>query len=305
MAGGMESRLNKQLNKNIRTNVLISISISVALIFMIAFASVTYAWIFSSQFSGIAGVNIELGKSQGLVMTINGNVQEVISINTFLGDSFSTFLLKETSSQNGRNLYLRDSGMYYDDAENLYDNIDIGRDGVGIIQFREAEIADHNTSFLYFNLLLEATGQNRYLVFNAEESYIKDIEGNPLYPIRISLTFVSGQTTHTKIIGNRQEYYGNYYTKAISSIDSVTKVGYNANQDVETFNGYTGYEAGVFDETKTLYHFEENEPVSVIVRIWLEGGDPLCTNSIAGSSLDISLLFDNIGESEVIEWKII
>lgn len=295
----METNKNDKLRKNLNTNILLSVGISFMLIITIAFATITYAWVFSSEFYGISGVNIELGKSQGLVMIINGNVLETININTYLGGSFSTFSLKEASSDNGRDLHLRDSGMYYDDEENIYDNVDIARDGVGIIQFREANASDHNVSFLYFNLLLEATGQNRYLVFNADESYIKDIEGNLLYPIRISLTFVEGENIDTKIIGNRQEYVGNYHTKPVGEIDSVTKVGYNSTQNVETFNGYTGYENGEFNPEKTLYHFQENVPVNVIVRIWLEGGDPLCTNSIAGSFLNISLLFDNIAEEEV------
>ena len=301
MAGKMEKekRVTQENLYQAKRNMLLTVGMSIVLIFVIAFASITYAWVFSSEFSDINGVNIVLGESQGLVMTINGNVSESININNYLGASFSTFSLKEASSQNGRDLFLRDSGMYYNDTENIYENVEVARDNVGIIQFREAQMEDRNTGFLYFNFTLESVGDNRYLIFDAENSFIKDIANNALEPVRVSITFTEGSTTQTKIIGTRQEYSENYYTGAINSIDSTTKVGYAANQNVDTFYGYTGYSGENLDPTKTLYYLPEGLQINVVIRIWLEGGDPLCTNAIAGTLLNIALMFDNIAESEV------
>jgi hypothetical protein len=303
MAGKMEklTQSTKELKQtNSNSKMLFYASISFALIFMLVFASVTYAWVFATQFSNIQGVDIILGESQGLVMTVNGNVSETININNYLGASFSTFSLKEASSSNGRDLYLRDSGMYYIDEENIYESVDVARDNIGIIQFRDAQVEDQNASFVYFNIALESVGDNRYLIFDAANSYIKDIYNNPLDPVRVSLTFVEGETVETKMVGNRQEYFGNYYTEAIGSIDSLTKVGYSTNQNVETFAGYTGYNGATFDSNKTLYYLQDGHRVNLIVRIWLEGGDPDCTNAIAGSLLNIALKFDNLAESEVV-----
>lgn len=276
-----------------------SLAISFLLIFMLAAATITYSWVFTTQFSDITGVNIVLGESQGLVMTINGNVEESISINNYLGASFSTFSLKEASSANGTDLYLRDSGTYYIDTEGIYDAINVAEDSIGIIQFREAALEDQNDSFIYFYLTLESSGDNRYLIFDDVNSYIEDT-GVDVNPIRVSLSFDDGTTTTTKIIGNRQEYTGNYSSSPISSVDSITKVGYEGTHDVESFAGYTGYDGPTFDSNRTLYHLQNGVQTDVIVRIWLEGGDPLCTNSIAGSLLDISLQFDNIADSEVV-----
>jgi hypothetical protein len=291
---------NMKPNHKINIRGLLPISISLMLALMITFSTITYAWIFSTQFSDITGINVLLGESQGLIMAINGNVSQSISINDYLGASFSAFSLKEASSSNGRDLFLRDSGMYYSDTENIYENISVARDEIGIIQFREAEITDQNTGFIYFNLTLQALGDNRYLIFNALDSYIEDTNDQAIEPIRVSLTFIDGENVETKIIGNRQEYYGNYSTESVDSIDSITKVGYNGTQDVETFSGYTGYNGEVFDEDRTLYCLQDGVVIQLVIRIWLEGGDPLCTDSIAGSLLNIVLKFDNIAESEVV-----
>lgn len=103
----------------------------------------------------------------------------------------------------------------------------------------------------------------------------------------------------TRVVGNRQEYIGNYHTQAVENIDSETKVGYVTNQNVNSFAGYNGYNNGVFDENKTLYFLQQDLNTSVVVRIWLEGGDPLCDDEISSSTLNIGLQFDNIEESEV------
>lgn len=297
-----EKKVTKEnFYKNPKSNILFFVGISFALIFVIAFVSITYAWVFSTQFSDISGVNIILGESQGLVMTINGNVSESININNYLGAAFSTFSLKEASSSNGRNLYLRDLNMYYDDVENIYENVtNISRDNIGILQLREAQIEDQNVSFIYFNLTLESVGDNRYLIFDDINSYIKDINNQPLDAVRASLTFIDGEYTETKIIGNRQEYATNYFTEAVYDVDSTTKVGYTTDQNVDTFSGYTGYTGTVFDSSKTLYYLESGQRINLVIRIWLEGGDPDCTNAIAGTFLNVSLYFDNIAESEVI-----
>ena len=279
---------------------MLPLVISFALIFVIAFVSLSYAWVFSTYFSNIAGVNIALVESQGLIMTLNGEITQSIDINSYLGGSFSTFSLKEVSSSNGQDIYLRDSGTYYIDDDHIYDEVDVARDDTGIIKFRAAEVADQNTNFIYFDLKIESTGDSRYLIFDSANCYIKDTSNNYIEPIRISLTFIEGASTNTKIIGNRQEYIGNYYTEAVTSIDSITKVGYTTTQNVSSFDSYNGYTNAVFDEDKTLYYLPQGVQVGVIIQIWLEGGDPLCTNSIAGSSLDVAMQFDNIAESEVV-----
>ena len=294
-------RLNEkiELGPKAKTRAMLSLGISFALIFAISLISLTYSWVFATDFSDIKGVNIKLADSQGLIMSLNGQVTQSIDINSYLGGSFNTFSLKEASSNNGSDLFLRDSGMYYNDVAGIYDAIDVAEDEVGIIQFREAVEADYNESFIYFNIRLEATGDSRYLFFDAVNSYIKDTDENLIEPIRISFSFIENETTETKIIGNRQEYLGNYSTGAISSVDGVTSVGYTTTQDVESFAGYDGYTAAVFDEAKTLYHLTQGSVVDLVIRIWMEGGDPLCVNSIGGSTLDISLVFDNVSDSEV------
>jgi len=298
-----KQKLNKENNiflKNKKLKVILPLSISFGLVFIIAFISLTYSWIFSTYFSDIVGINLSLIESQGLVMIMNGEVTQSIDINAYLGGSLSTFALNEVSSSNGRDMFLRDVSTYYIDEDNIYENIDVARDNTGIIKFREATSNDYNNSFIYFNFTLESTGDNRYLIFDSNNSFIKDDNFNSIYPIRVSMTFVDGESVATQILGNRQEYLGNYYTEAVSSIDNDTKVGYTTDQNVESFEAFNGYFGGVFDADKTLYYLEEGVQIGVIVRIWLEGGDPLCVDSMGGSSLNIALRFDSIAESEVI-----
>lgn len=297
-----KTKLNQDSKKLKKSNfkTVFSLSISFALILLLGLVSFTYSWVFATDFSDITGMNISLAESQGLVMSLDGQVAHSIDINAYLAGSLSTFALKEASSTNGRDLFLRDEGMYFNDVEGIYDGVNVARDDVGIIQFRQASMGDRNTSFIYFNLNLEATGDNRYLIFDSANCYIEDISNQPVEPIRVSLTFVEGENINTYIIGNRQEYLGNYHTEAVTSIYAEDKVGYTSNQDVSFFSAYNGYTSSVFDSNKTLYYLEENTSINMIVRIWLEGGDPLCTNYIAGTELNVSLAFDNIAESEVV-----
>jgi|GEM_PF-6739617 hypothetical protein len=275
---------------------ILFLSIAFLHLFLIAFVSVTYSWIFSTYFSDISGVNISLADSQGLVMFLDGNVTETIDINSYLGSSFSSFTLNEASSSNGQDLYLRDAGGYYIDDSNLYDSINVAEDNTGILQLRKASADDHNNSFIYFNLALESIGDNRYLFFDSLNCFIKDTSGVAINPIRVSLTFVEGENDSTFIIGNRQEFQGNYFTNAVSHIDSNTKVGFTTSQEVTSFGAYNGYSSGVFDSSKTLYNLQQNVRTSLIVKIWLEGGDPQTTDQIAGSSLDVSLKFDSLAQ---------
>ena len=303
---GKMIKQNNELNKtesiflrDKKAKKFLPLGFSFILIFVLSFSSIAYAWVFSTYFSDIVGIDISLVESQGLVMMLNGEVTEAIDINAYLGGTLSTFALNEVSSANGRNIFLRDVSTYFLDEYHLYDEIPVARDQTGIIKFKEATINDYNNSFIYFNFTLESTGDNRYLVFDSNNSFIKDSSYQPIYPIRVSMTFIEGTTTTTKIIGNRQEYLGNYTTEAVESIDEDTKVGYTGGQDVGSFESYTGYHESVFDPTKTLYYLPQDVQVSVIVRIWLEGGDPLCVDGLGGSSLNIALRFDNISESEV------
>lgn len=144
-------------------------------------------------------------------------------------------------------------------------------------------------------------GLIKYLVFDDSKSYIKGEDGQLNYAIRVSLTFGDSAEGQTKIIGNRSEFNGNFGTKAVEYVDPDTKVGITRGQSSGTFASYSGYdENSNFNLARTLYYLEENKPINVTVRIWLEGGDVLCTDEIAASLLDISLFFDNIAESEVI-----
>ena len=279
--------------------VMLALSLSLFLAVVLAFVSISYAWIFSTYFSDITGMNIALSDSQGLIMIINGEVTQTISINDYLGEAFSEFSLKEVSSANGEDLFLRDMSTYYNDEAGIYDSVSVARDDIGIIQFRPANFSDNNLSYIHFSFMLQAAGTNRYLIFDSVESFIKNTNGELMYPIRVSLSFDDGTTEVTKIVGNRQEYVGNYYTQAISNLDSYTKVGYTTNQNVNSFQGYNGYNGGTFSPAKTLFYLQQDVNVNVTVRIWLEGGDPLCRDEIAGSELDINLKFDNIDESEV------
>lgn len=297
-----ENNSVRELKNNIKKQnlkVILPLSISLFLALIITFVTITYAWIFSTYFSDIRGINITLSDTQGLIMILNGEISQTIDINNYLGESFDTFSLKEASTSNGRDLFLRNMSTYYQDDEGIYDSVNVARDDIGIIRFRPAVVSDRNNSFIYFNFTLQAAGTSRYLIFNSADSFIKDSLNQPMIPIRVSLTFDDGNNVATRIIGNRQEYLGNYHTQAVGSIDGSTEVGYTTNQNVSSFVGYNGYTAGVFDVNKTLFYLEENVNVNVTVRIWLEGGDPLCRDEIAGSSLDVSIKFDNIDESEV------
>lgn len=298
----MMASKNKGIKK-INVKALIALNLSLFLFLIIVLLSFAYSWIFKTYFSNIQGINIGLVESQGLIMYIDGTSTEAIDINTYLGETFSTFTLKEASSHNGRDIFLRESGDYYW-GDNTYDGFDVARDNTGIIKLKPAVEQDHNVNFLYFSFVLQASGENRYLVFDDEKSFIKNEEGNPNYPVRVSITFGDTFDGNTVIVGNRTEFNGNFGTKSVEYIDPDTKVGITSGQTSGTFSDYSGYdEHSVFNPSRTLYYLEETTPINVTVRIWLEGGDLLCVDDIAATLLDISLHFDNIAESEVLnDW---
>lgn len=298
----MENGMKKQKNiapsteKVAKVKGLISLAFIFLLLVIIIMLPITYGWIFSTFFTDISGVNIGITESQGLIMQLDGNVASNIDINSYLGDAFNEFSLREASSVNGEDLFIRDLSGYYNGIDDIYQNANVARDPSNdeIMKFRKADDSDYNKTFIYFEFTLLAVDNDRYLIFNLPDCYIDGKNPNASSAIRVSLHLHDDEKEITHIVGKRAEYVGNYETKAIKNIDSNTQVGFESNQEVKTFEELSGYTADVFDSTKTLFYLKKDKPAQVTVRIWLEGGDPNCVDSISSSRLDLSLNFDSI-----------
>jgi len=64
-----------------------------------------------------------------------------------------------------------------------------------------------------------------------------------------------------------------------------------------TYFGLPGKEDMVYTDDNALFFIRKNENVPVIVHIWMEGTDPVCTDALRGTDYSIALRFEGTGRN--------
>src|SRR5574344_1790883 len=124
------------------------------------------------------------------------------------------------------------------------------------------------------------------------------ITGAAYDALRVAITYPVSTTTNSTIIFGKTAENGitdPYTTKAIITEGAFTygniPSNYYTNQLVRTFDNKNGGRATsdttIIDTNKILFTIPANTRMLVNLKIWLEGGDTECTNSIASTYLDV------------------
>lgn len=318
--------MKKKKNKSKIALISLSITWIVSLC-----AAATYAWVARSWSPSIQYGEINIATSGAIVIEIEDKdgytgVYNDININELTG--INSFALKQVSSSNGINFVSADFNPILSGKSPVYDDQVHGKyiettfhlkaqkyNGEGLENIKEVFI--HPDSLLSFKPLSEIENENSSesvegLPESSEEDLLNPLAQEESYnvekAIRVSIQ-VQDQISAYMFCADRGDEEGQdgiYQFQAVDTSpegykNSLGKDLYNnfktedeeintsvfADQICYTFDYYNG-------ETteRTLFKINQEVPVKVTVRIWLEGCDEYCVNQIAGKSLSLLLKFD-------------
>lgn len=266
----------------------ISYIITTLEIFALIFVA-SYAWFSDKNSPSISQDQLKVTSAEGLVikLTEDSIARSNVGLNEIVND-YSAFSLKQMSSADGINFYTIDFGAGL--AHNLPKFVQIEKNVSGKIDMDQWGCIDYD-----FYLETENMAKNVYF---HKDSYIT---GESAGAVRIMVTVTDLNYDLHTIIGNTKEGIDGYpyVTRAVIK---EGEFDYNDiadefvdNQLVHTFDDYNGGR-GESDDTsidldRILFTIPANTSLKVNVKVWLEGGDPDCTNSLADTSSDVLIKF--------------
>ena len=252
----------------------------------------TYAWIEGTMNPGIEG-RVEVSTSPGLIMVVDGNsVGGTIDINKYLTDASADFILKEVSSWNGIDFFIRTTptNVSDEDMEEVY--------------VRDATLSDRNQYYIYqsFQLVADNGAQDIYL--DASQCNISFVSGQTtaLDAIRVSLV-----VSRTNLQDQTYVFWGGDTTRSVLGIKNFQRaggLGYGQIYNPVTNDGvyfqqldavpFATYDVNAQNRVPIISNLLEDEKATVAMAIWLEGQDSACQDIISGSVLDFSLFFQAV-----------
>lgn len=253
-----------------------------------------YAWIEGGTSPQLVANDLKITSSPGLIMLLNNNPEDEININTYIHETTDEFRMAEASSPDGRQIFIRD------DQYNPNTNDD------ETIYVRNANDTDDlYRTYIRFSFDMrgefdsDEEAQIGRKVWFDDETNITDAAGEPILPIRVSLTYsIDGGAERTLIFSEERvdqqadptppylagsNGYVTYYpvttfTSAhlAAFADAATALTYDpsaaAARRVYAFSEYG-------DSEHSLFTLTGGQTCSMTVRIWLEGTDPLCEDN--------------------------
>ena len=305
--------------------VLRPIALALALLFLLSYA--TYAWLKRDWKPKIHQENIKIVAGSSLTFIFDNEKIDDISVNELLDKREFTF--KSVSNCSGESedffgLNYSPSGQYYDkfkklsvsDLDTELQKLDTKYTELGYkygyleFTFHVASISDGEVYDK--NIYLSGSYVNGVVVDGDEATTERN--ASAAKAVRISVTvygddgkpqqtkiFAKEATTHTGITDDYIDGYG-YVANGADRYDRSTDpyslaqyavFEYNGVQHTDDYNLRKSTTAKTFDalENEPLFVLENGTQRTVTVRIWLEGEDENCTDSIADSALDLLLQF--------------
>ena len=277
------------MNKKIIFRIILLISFTTILFVA------SYAWFQDNSNPSINISNIKVSAAEGLVIKLQPDSpgRTNVSLNSIVTD-FDQFELKQVSSLDAKNFYSIDfnEGVALSTPE-FYKLPDVNNSNSQMIE----------NGYIDFNFYLQTESYPKHVYIHKDTS----ITGAAYDALRVAITYPVSTTTNSTIIFGKTAENGitdPYTTKAIITEGAFTygniPSNYYTNQLVRTFDNKNGGRATsdttIIDTNKILFTIPANTRMLVNLKIWLEGGDTECTNSIASTYLDVLFKFGSANE---------
>lgn len=253
---------------------------TVALLLMVA-----YAWIETANKPVIQGNNLKISTSTGLLMRLDGQVKDEIDLNSFLGENKSSAVfLRECSSGNGTNVFIRDAQQEID--QNVQESE---------IRMRRVTSSDANVSYISQTFTLVSEGAERSVWLDSNECEMGLKDDTKARPLRMSLEFrpENGEAA-VFVFANHPDIAVEAENGPVLEINILGEITRRASL------GNGGLQLLSFDAITADNPFctlKADESCSVTLRVWLEGTDSACTDDLAGSVFHFKLRFDSTTDS--------
>lgn len=248
----------------------------------------TFAWFSDRSNPTISESELKVTTGEGLRIKTSQIAPAQLSVNLFdiISDP-ANFRLKQVSSQDGINFFRIDfgQGLAYQNptfSPVIYNN--------NILDMMEYGYIDHD-----FFLVTESYGKSVYL---HKDTSFSGLASNAM---RLAISINDQNNNIRMIFGNQAEngITDPYTTHAVYNSGSFV-YGYNdpllvGNQIVFKFSekdgGRGSSDEAPINPAKILLNIPANSSVKVNIKVWLEGGDIDCDNTIASSYLDTVIKF--------------
>lgn len=264
------------------------LKIMIAIVSILVLSFSTYAWFANLSNPSVAESELKVTTGEGLRIKVNefAPSQLTVDLYSLLSDP-TAFRLKQVSSRDAISFFRIDFGQGLSFQNPTFVPIDYE---YGVLDMMEYGYIDHD-----FYLVTESYGKSVYL---HKDTGFFGIGGPAM---RLAITIMDGVNNIRMIFGETAEngitdpfttyavYAGGVFTYGTNDLDLV------GNQYVSLYSDKDGGR-GISDEApidpnKILLNIPANSQVKVNVKIWLEGGDVDCDNSISESYLDALIKF--------------
>ena len=322
----MNSTEKKKINW---LRLLRPIALALVLIFLLSYA--TYAWMKRDWSPKIHQENVQIAAGASLTFIFGDDEIDDFPINSLLNMQEFVFKSVSNCSGESTDFFSLNystQGEFYD-TFNSVDETDLSQEELNL--YADNKYTAFGRHFGYIELKFQIASDSEKEVFDKEiyldGSYINGVlvENNEsatelnekaAEAIRISITvhgtgvegdpdkddatyiFARSATTHTGItnahidgVGFAADGAPRYDTTGENPVPStiITSrhlpsegIPLKQEKEIKTFDSF---------EDEYLFILDKGEQRTITVRIWLEGEDPNCENSIAGSALDLLLKF--------------
>lgn len=249
----------------------------------------SYAWFSDKSAPSINQNNIKVTSAEGLMIKLapDSEGRTEVDLNQIMGD-MNNFELKQMSTTNTEDYYTIDFGEGLSTTKPKF--IKIPRE--------ENEMFDSNKwGIIDFNFYLQTEDFDKHVYLHKDTS----ISGIAHKALRLAITYTMDGVTETLIFGDVKED-GKDYPYTTKAVITTGEFDYNnidpkftANQNVSLFTEKNGgreiNDDDPIDLTKVLLTMRANSSVKINMKVWLEGGDVDCTNSLASTAIDLIVKF--------------
>ncbi len=278
------------MNKKSLFKIILLIAFTVLLVIS------SYAWFQDKSNPQISLSNIKVSAAEGLVIKLDpdSSGRKTVDLNSIL-DNFDEFELKQVSSVDATNFYTIDfnEGLVLTDPEFV---LLPSADG-SVTQMIE-------NGYIDFNFYLQTENYPKHVYIHKDTN----IDGPAYDALRISLSFTNPETNNYSVYifgktaenGITDEYTTNAIIKEGSFKYGNISSDFYTTQLVRLFSdkdgGRSTSDDNEIDSDKLLFTIPANTRVPVNLKIWLEGGDVDCTNTLASTNLNVLFKFGTANE---------